>query len=368
MTRDLVTEFGRFATLRVIAATTMFAYKHRRVSVADLRRDLNVQYVLEGSIRKADRRIRVTAQLTDADTGQQVWGDRFDGDLGDIFEIQDAITRRISSNLYQPLMEYGTRKAWQEEATSVEAYDLYLRALHHVDHPTRDGIEEVRHACQRVLEIDPNFALVYELLMWTHLHEAWNGWGEDPESKFLSARCDAARGVTLDPKNHYLRGSLGFIEVFLGNKKHGLQELKAAVTSVPSDPVYHALYGGALSFAGRPEEALRVLDEAERLGPGYHVTRLFEGDAYFATGRPEEAATWYQQFLVVLPHFSYALLHLAACQVELGDLDAARQNVAKVRTESPNMTQSYVRKLLRARDPELVGRLLTSLQRAGLPE
>ncbi len=368
MTRDLVTEIGRFSTLRVIAATTMFAYKNRPVSVADIRRDLNVRYVLEGSIRKAGRRIRVTAQLIDAETGQQVWGDRFDGDLGDVFEIQDEITRRISSNLYQPLMDYGSFKARQQPATSVDAYDLYLRALHYIDHPTHDAIEEARQACQRALELDPNFALVHEVLMWTHLHEAWNGWIEDPEAKLLMARREAARGVALDPKDAYLRGSFGFIEVFLGNDERGLKELKAAITLAPSDPIYHTLYGGALSFAGHATEALRVLEEAERLGPGYHVTRLFEGDAHFVAGRTKEAVSCYEQFLTVLPHFSWALLYLTACHVELGQLEAARQDVAKIHAESPFMVQSYVKKLLHARDPVVVDRLLGSLQKAGLPE
>lgn len=368
MTRDLITEFGRLATLRVVAATTIFSYKTRRVRVTDLHRELNVQYVLEGSIRKANRRIRVTAQLTDAETGQQVWGDRFDGDLGDLFEIQDAITRRISSNLYQPLMNYGSRKARQRSATSADAYDLYLRAYHHVDQPTPDGIKEARHACQMALEIDSTFALVYELLMWTHFHEAWNAWTEDPEPKLLAAQRDIARGVTLDPKSQFLRGTLGFIEVFLGNERHGLLELKGAVASIPNDAIYHALYGGALSFAGRWEEALSVLDEAERLAPGYHVNALFRADAYFVAARPDDAVTSYQQFFLALPDFSYARLYLAACQCELDDPAAALRSVERIRATSPDMTQRYVKGLLRGRDPAIVDRLLTSLRKAGLPE
>ena len=179
----------------------MFAYKNRRVSVADIHRELDARYVLEGSVRKAGRRIRITAQLTDAETGQQVWGDRFDGDLGDIFEIQDAITRRISSNLYQPLLEYGSLKARQKPATNADAYDLYLRALYDVEKPTRSGIEKAQSACRKALKIDPDFALVYELLMWVHLHAAWNGWVEDPGPELLAARREAAHGVALDNKD-----------------------------------------------------------------------------------------------------------------------------------------------------------------------
>ncbi len=203
--------------------------------------------------------------------------------------------------------------------------------------------------------------------MWSHLHEAWNGWVEDPEPVLQAARREAERGVALSDTHAYLRGALGFIGVFLGDFERGLKDLRTAVDLVPSDAAYGALYGGALAFAGRADEALAVLAETERLSPGYHVTRLFEGDAHFVAGRPEEAVPYYEQFLTVLPDFSYALLYLAACQVELGQLDAACETVAKIRTSSPDMTASYVRKLLRARDPALVERLLGALETAGLP-
>lgn len=161
---------------------------------------------------------------------------------------------------------------------------------------------------------------------------------------------------------------MGFIEVFLGNERHGLLELKGAVASIPNDAIYHALYGGALSFAGRWEEALSVLDEAERLAPGYHVNALFRGDAYFVAARPDDAVTSYQQFFLALPYFFYARLYLAVCQCELGDLAAALRSVERIRATSPDMTQRYVKGLLRGRDSAIVDRLLTSLRKAGLPE
>jgi TolB-like protein len=367
MTRALINELGRMPTLAVVAAASMFVYKGQRVSVAEVSRDLGARYVVEGSVQKSGRRFRVTAQLTDVETGRQVWGDRFDGDLGDIFEIQDELTKQICGNLYLPLLEHRWFKARRQPTTSADGYDLYLRALYHIERPTPAGIEEARRDCRQVLEIDTDFALVYELLMWTHLHEAWNGWVEDPEPVLQAARREAERGVALSDTHAYLRGALGFIGVFLGDFERGLKDLRTAVDLVPSDAAYGALYGGALAFAGRADEALAVLAETERLSPGYHVTRLFEGDARFVVGRPEEAVPYYEQFLTVLPDFNYALLFLAACQVELGQLDAGQETVLKIRTSSSYMTASYVRKLLRARDPALVERLLVALETAGLP-
>jgi TolB-like protein len=368
MTRALITELGRLPNLAVMAAASTFAYEGRRVTVAEVSRDLGARYVVEGGIQKSGRRFRVTAQMTDAETGRQIWGDRFDGDLGDIFEIQDELTKQICGHLYLPLLEHRFSKARHKPTASADGYDLYMRALHHVERPTQSGTKEALDHCRRILEMDPGFALVYELLMWIHIHEAWNGWVEDPGPALQAARKESERGVALANTDTYLRGSLGFIEVLQGDIERGLENLRSAVDLIPGDPAYRALYGGALSFAGKTGEAFAVLAETERLSPGYHVTRLFEGDARFVMGRPDEAVPYYEQFLTVLPDFSYARLYVAACQVELGQAAAARETVAKIAVSSPGMTAGYVRKLLRARDPALVERLLEALGTVGLPE
>ncbi|MDX1575974.1 MAG: BTAD domain-containing putative transcriptional regulator [Kiloniellales bacterium] len=367
MTRALITELGRLPNLAVVAAASTFAYEGRRVTVAEVSRDLGARYVVEGGIQKSGRRFRVTAQMTDAETGRQIWGDRFDGDLGDIFEIQDELTKQICGHLYLPLLEHRFVQARQKPTASADGYDLYMRALYQVERPTRSGTQEALAACRRILEIDPNFAPVYEALMWFHIHEAWNGWVEDPDPALQAARRELERGVALATTDAYLRGSLGFIEVLQGEFERGLENLRSAVDQIPGDPAYRALYGGALSFAGRTDEAFAVLAETERLSPGYHVTRLFQGDVHFAVGRPAEAAPFFEQFLNVLPDFGYARLYLAACRVELGQMDSARETVAKIAAASSGMTAGYVRKLLRARDPALVDRLLAALETAGLP-
>jgi TolB-like protein/DNA-binding SARP family transcriptional activator len=366
VTRALITELGRLPNLAVVAAASVFAYKDRHVSVAEAGRDLSARYVVEGSVQKSGRRFRVTAQLTDVESGQQVWGDRYDGDLSDIFEVQDALTRQICGSLYLPLMEHRWFKARNKPVTSADAYDLYMRALYHIERPTRAGLVEARRDCHRLIEIDPDFVLIYEILMWVHMHEAWNGWVEDPEPALHAARQAAERGVARSDTHAYLRGALGFVEVFLGDFERGLEDSRTAAAMTPGDPAYSALLGGALAFVGRAEEAFQVLSETERLCPGYHVTRLFQGDVRFAVGRPEDAVPYFGQFLTVLPDFSYARLHLAACQVELGRTEAARLAVEQIGADSPSVNLGYVEKLLRARDPEVVERLLRALESAGL--
>jgi DNA-binding SARP family transcriptional activator len=367
MTRALITELGRMPTVAVVGAATMFAYQGRRVSVAEVARDLGVRYVLDGGLQASGRRFRVTAQLTDAQTGQQVWGERFDGELGDILEAQDSLTREICGSLYMRLLQYGALKARHQPLPSADGYDLYMRAHHHIEKPTPEGLEEARGLCRRVLDLDPEFALAYETLMWTDLHAAWNGWVEDPVPALDAARCHAEQGFALGDADAYLHGAVGFIRVFQGEFESGLEHSRAAFALAPSDAAFGALCGGALSFAGRLEEALEVLAEAEALSPGYHVTQLFQGDARFLAGQPEAAARFYERFLGVLPGFSYAWLYLAACQFELGRPAAARDAVAKIRAASPAMTARYLRKLLAARDPSVVARLLAAFEGAGLP-
>jgi TolB-like protein/Tfp pilus assembly protein PilF len=368
LTRELITQLGRFSTTRVVAAASTFAYKGRSIGVVEVGLALHASYVVEGSVQKSGERVRITAQATDAKTGAQVWGEHFDGDLGNIFDMQDTIARRIASNLYEPLMDKAVLEARRKPPTSADAYDLYLQAYRYMDKPTVKGMEEARRFARKVLAIDPGFALVYEILAWSHIHDAWNGWVEEPEAALQSAREEAARGVALDDKEAGARSALGFAEVFLGETERGLKESRASVALNPNVAPHVMLLGGALALAGRVDEALAALEEAEGLSPGYHPIRLFQGDAHFAAGRAEEAVGCYEEFLRVLPHFGWALLHLAACHVEQGHFEAAREVLVRLRAESPNMTPAYLRRLLRARDPAFVERLLGLLQTAGFDE
>jgi adenylate cyclase len=367
LTRDLISELGRFSPISVIGSATMFAYKGRPVSAAEVGREVKADYVLEGSVRKSGRRTRVTAHLTDPATGKQVWANRFDGDMEDELELQDERIERIAGNFFQPLMKHAIGRARNKPASGAQIYDHYLRSYHHIEHPTAAGMDEAHQACLKVLEADPGFALVYEHLGWIGIHRALNGWVEDPVATLRDAQRDTLRGIALDAKDGYLRSALGLIQVLLGQTEQGLRDSREASRLNPNDAEFTTFLGAGLAIAGRVDEALQVFDQAERLSPGYPPIRLFKAEALYSAGRTDEARQCCEELLAILPEYNWSLAGLAACQVELGDLPAARASVARLRQQSRTMTLAYLGRLLEPRDPLVVERLLASLQRAGLP-
>ena len=228
-------------------------------------------------------------------------------------------------------------------------------------------MREARGLCEEIIEIDPGFALVYEHLAWINLHSSYNGWIEDPWQGFQEARRDAYRGIALEDRDGYLCSALGLAEVYLGNFRRGLAELQKAGDLNPNDAEYPVWLGIGLTVVGRLDEALAAFEDAERLSPGYHPINLFKGDALFAAGEPRAAIACYDQFLAVLPEYNWALAGKAAAHMECQEPAAAREAVARLREQSHRMTCDYLKRLLQARQPAVVDRLLTALEAAGLP-
>lgn len=352
LTREIITELGHFPTIVVRTAAQAGAARH---------------YVLAGSVQMLARRVRVNVQLNEASSGNQVWGNRYDVELRDSLDLQDELARQIAGNLYQPLMTNATRRARQEPDEDSDEHKLYLQAYHHVERPTAEGMREAQSLLERVLEIDPGYALAYESLAWVNFHSSFNGWTKDPWQGLQAARRDAARGLSLDDRNSYLRSSFGLGETYLGNARRGLMELQEAVSLSPGDAESHTWLGIGLAFTGNLQGAYAAFAEAHRLSPNYHPIFLFRGDALFADNRPREALECYDQFLTVLPEYNWAIAGKAACHVECDEIELAREAVATIRRQSPFMTCDYLHNLLQAKDPEVVGRLLTALETSGLP-
>lgn len=356
LTRELVTELGHFPNM-VVRAVTMDAPQTGSAR----------HYTLEGSVQMSANRVRVTAQLNELSSGNQVWGKRYDAETGDSLELQDELARQIAGNLYQPLMNHATRRAREEPGEGSDQHKLYLQAYHHIERPTAAGIREAQSLLEKVLEIDPGYAIVYEGLAWGNFHSCFNGWLKDPWQGLQAARRDAARGLSLDDRNSYLRSAFGLAEAYLGNTRRGVMELHEAVSLSPGDAEMHTFLGIGLTWAGELDDALAAFAEADRLSPNYHPIFLFRGDALYAGGQPRDALENYDQFLTILPEYNWAVVGKAACHVECGEFDEARESVAIIRRQSPFMTCDYLQSLLQTWDQAIVGRMLAALEQAGLP-
>ena len=267
MTEDLITELSRFQELRVIARNSVMTYKGKPVRVQEVGHDLGVRYVLEGSVRRAGARVRITAQLIDAATGHHLWAERFDRDLADIFDVQDEVTSRIVVTLAGKLEESERRRARSLQTDNLEAYDCVLRGRELWFRFTPEANREARRLYEKAIELDPDYARAYASLAWTYLTEHDERWG-DPEDQPLERALEyARRGVMVNPASHSNHLTLGQVCLGKGLHDEALEALQTAITLNPNDADGYVFLAETLSFAGRPDEAIELIEKAQRLNP-----------------------------------------------------------------------------------------------------
>jgi adenylate cyclase len=267
LTEDLITELSRFQELRVIARNSVMTYRGKAVRVQEVGHDLGVRYVLEGSVRRAGARVRITAQLIEAASGHHLWADRFDRDLADIFDVQDEVTSRIVVTLAGRLQESEHRRARSVETENLEAYDCVLRGRELWYRFTTEANQEARRLYEKAIELDPDYARAYASLAWTYLTEHDEHWG-NPEDQPLERALEVARrGVMVNPASHSNHLALGQACLAKGLHDEALEELETAITLNPNDADGYVFLAETLTFAGRPDEAIELIEKAQRLNP-----------------------------------------------------------------------------------------------------
>ena len=292
LTEDLITELSRFQELRVIARNSVMTYKGKAVRVQEVGQDLGVRYVLEGSVRRAGARVRITAQLIEAASGHHLWAERFDRDLADIFDVQDEVTSRIVVTLAGKLEESERRRARSLQTENLEAYDCVLRGRELWFRFTPEANREARQLYEKAIELDPDYARAYASLAWTYLTEHDERWGK-PENKPLERALEYARqGVTVNPASHSNHLTLGQVCLDKGLHDEALEALQTAITLNPNDADSYVFVAETLSFAGRPDEAIELVGKAQRLNPASPPWYAwFLGFAFYVARRYEDAVT-----------------------------------------------------------------------------
>jgi adenylate cyclase len=348
LTEDIITELSRIGSLFVIARSSTFAFKSRRATIQDIGRELGARYILEGSVRKSGNTVRVTVQLADRRNGQQLWAERYDRELSDIFSVQDSVTRNVVAILAATLTP---GLAWPERRRApknIEAYEYILRGrelawLHH-----RKTGAEARQLLQRAISLDSTYAAAYSWLAFTHVIDYVNEWGEHAEESLKLADELARKAVELDGTDAQAHFVLG--ECCLWAKRCHDEAMDHARQAIELEPNYsHAylLLGHALHYAGRPQESLAPYETAVRLDPCYPDLYLhFQAQSYYSLGRYQEAIEALQERLSRNPDtdISYALL--AACYGRLGKVEEAMSSWAKVLTINPDYSLETKRRVL----------------------
>jgi adenylate cyclase len=366
ITEDLITDISKLSGLFVISRNSSFLYKGKAVRPEQVSKELGVRYLLEGSIRKASNRVRITAQLIDATTGYHLWAERYDRELQDIFAVQDEVTEKIVAALQIKITPSEKERVRHAPTKNLEAYDFFLRGLEHHAQRTQDANLKARQMFEQAIALDARFAAAYAMLGRTYLTDLAFQLGRK-ESAAERLLIFAQRAVTLDNTLPIAHETLAY--AYLGQKQYD-QAVTAAQRALALDPNSadtHITLGEVLCFAGRPKEALPLIEQAMRLNPRYPASSLWSlGQVYALLGRSEEAITAVQRLLKHKPDHVTAHVLLAVLFSEQGRTEEARQEVAEILRINPQFSLTNVRERIPYKNPVALERMVAGLQKAGL--
>ena len=373
ISEDIITALARLRWLFVISSNSSFTYKGHAVEVKQVARELGVRYVLEGSVRKAGNRVRITAQLIEADTDHHVWAERFDRDLEDIFALQDEITDTIVRSIVPEVNEAEYARAARKPVASLDAWDLCLRGKWLALKLGKDDIAEARIMLQRALELDPGFAPAHAGLARALTIAVIMGFVEAPGETLAAAEKLARRAVELDPRDGIGHATLARIYSGLGEFDNAIAEALNATELSPNEADAHYHLAWALQLGGNPEDALVAHDEALRLnprGPDSFAYLTMRSGACNILGRFEEAADLARRSLRH-PRGKgnfWAYANLAAALGHLDKKEEAQATLDALLRLRPDFSHELVRRTLVCRPEELMDPWFDGLRKAGLPD
>ncbi len=331
ITEDIITELSRFRSLFVIARNSSFTYKGQAINVTEVGQALGVQYVVEGSVRKAGNQVRVTAQLVQAATGNHLWAERYDRKLEDIFAVQDEITRTVVAILPVRLEADRLRVARRKPTESMDAYDFCLRGKELTDQWRASDLSEEIAMYERSVGLDPGFARAHAFLSFALLKRWFEPAGEP--SDLRAASMASRRAVNLDAEDGVCHREHARTSLFERKHDQAMRHVELALALNPNDADTHGVMALVLNYMGRPEEAIERLRRAMRLNP-LHPTWYWEalGQAHLLAGRYEDAVS---AFRMIQDPASYVHSYLAGCLTALGRTDEAELERVKLLESDP---------------------------------
>ncbi len=369
ISEDIITDLSKIAGLTVIARNSSFTYKGRSVDVRTIGRELGVGSVLEGSIRRAGQRVRITAQLIDASNGGHLWADRYDRDLTDIFEVQDDVTRRIVGALKITLSPSEKAQRSETKAADLEAYELSLRAREVLLGPTknREAFDRARKLFLQALELDPNFAKAYAGLGFAYMFDYQNRWSDNPDASLVLAKEYAERAIEKDPKEALAHAVAAVAATFRRDIDRAQSEIDIALSLNPNMAMAYNIQGGIRIYLGRPEEAIPLIERAMRLDPAANQQFLhFLGMANLLAGKYETAAAALRERIRLIPNTDFSRSLLASALGYLGQIEEARRVWQELKEINPKYSFQEHLGRLPFRNEEEAQRITDGLKKAGV--
>jgi len=372
VTEDIITELSRFSELFVIARNSSFQYKDKSVDVRQIGRELGVRYVVEGSIRRAGDRVRITAQLIEAATGAHCWADRYDRELKDIFVVQDEVARAIVVKIAGHVNLAEIERAKRKPTESLGAYDIYLRGVANRYKFTREANEEALRLFYKAIELDSEYsAACAAAAMCFNVRKAY-GWIVNKDQEIAEVRRLARQAVQSGRNDATTLSLAGYVLAYVaGELDEGVALIDRALALNSNSAVAWRSSGWTRIWLGEPDLAVEHFARAMRLSPVDPVfSNMQEGTAHahFFAGRHSEALSWARMALNERPYSHTALRIAAASSALAGSAEQATTMMARLRERDPALRVSNLHDILGSYHPEHITRYENALRKAGLPE
>jgi len=366
---EVITALSQLRWFFVIARNSTFAYKGHSTDVRQIGRDLGVRYVLEGSVRKGGKRVRVTAQLVDAATGSHIWADRFDQDLTDIFALQDEVAAKVAAAVEPKLLAAENLRAEKRSGADLDAWDLVARAMPHF---WRLHARESEAAISILLEAVkryPSYAPAHSVLAFALLVAGHMGWRTNASDREAADRL-ARHAVQLDDADPWAYMALGYLAFVRRRTEEAVDNFKAAIEFNPNFAAAHGYAGWVLAHDGQTEEAISLLEQAIRLSPRdpFNVFYLAGfAAAHYLAGRYTVAAEWARRALRIRPEHLGARRKLVASLAQAGVMEEAESEMARLRELQPGLSIAWIRQAVPYTSKPM-DQFLEGMRKAGLTD
>jgi len=366
---DLITRLASWRAFPVIARNSSFQYRGGNVDVKSVSEALGARYIVEGSVRRSGDRIRVSAQLIDARTGEHVWAETYDGEVKDVFALQDEISSAIAAPLVGDLNRAEAEHARQVGTADLEAWSLYQLGLRQYDAFSREGFAQARELLGQSIERDPHFATAKANLVFTSLWAVALGWDVTPGQTIESSLQLARDAVSDDPRDPAANAALAWAYLMAGDLQNGLDFAKASVDLNPSMPEAWGWLSWAQLLAGDMPACIEAAERTLRLNPtGTNFSIVYDNlsQAYWQQGRYEEGLEAARRLLAELPDYYFGHVFVAMNAVGLGRMDEAHAAIEAARRAQPGLSLEVVQGMYGVERPEIDARRNEMLRLAGL--
>jgi TolB-like protein/Tfp pilus assembly protein PilF len=372
MVEDIITALSRFRSLFVIARNSSFTYKNKAVDIRQAGRELGVRYVLEGSVRKAADRVRISGQLIDASTGAHLWAGHFDGEFKEVFDLQDDIAAKVAGAIAPKVEQAEVARARRKPTESLDAYDLLLRGTDNLHRQTPESVDEALRLLKKAIELDPDYATAYGTAAYCYAMRKSSGWPSHRAQDMADAARFGRTAATVGSDDAVALCRAGHaIAYVVEDLDAGTRFIDHALELNPNLAVAWFHSGWLRVWIGDPDTAIRHFARFQRMSPiDPLLIRMNSGIAFahVLAGRPDEAASFAERALAENPNSHQALRMTALSHALGGRIERARQAIGRLRQVDPALRISNLRDLTPLRRPEDIATYAEGLRKAGLPE